>query len=312
MKKKRVGMIYLVIMLLIFFGCLFLFLEKQKEPTERGDKNETYITAGSEDDESKNNEIKEYNDMIADAHSKLTNADKEYHIGTCEGFLDSRELNRDFIVNTTKYSDPVNLYDIEFIGYEELDDLKEYKERTGYLGGVEIEPSYPEVINEDGTINKVVQNEKWRYADRTYSDVIKQINNYEFAIVKIDFILKNKLPIENKIYLDTSYMIETFVELDDGNLYEISSVMHNDYQCMGRMPVYVGFENGRTLCDNSSNGFVMEANEEIKGEYVYIIANNEIDKSYIKISPLEDNVMNFKAPYARVIPLSYIKEVCEK
>ena len=160
MKNKFLGIIYTICIIgILLFLCIILH-DKSSDLRDISNNTSTDNNNNDNDDNSNtNNDNWRYSEERAKILLKINEVGPDnaiYRRGTHPDNPNSLEINKDFLVDDFTIWDPIDGYELEFISYEELDNISDY---IGSDGIIEDEwkdlTEYEGFLNEDGTFNKI-------------------------------------------------------------------------------------------------------------------------------------------------------------
>ncbi len=319
-KKNKKGIIY-TLCLVGIFATLIIGINAIKSEKGMGD-NQTQKNNDNTIDNSvttDNEDVKENNEKVHIDPSKYTSeiadADRPgnavYHRGEYHGRADSREINPEFIIDECILRDYADGVEIEFLAYEEMSDISEYINKTGMINYEVKNFKSIGILNDDGTFNNVTQKIRVRLDDNVYGEETV-IDNYEFIAVKLKVRLTNTQNCENKIYMDIQLDTAGLIYMDDGKLYDDSSVYNYDFleATYSGQPIYHSFmKYFKEAANVIPTVLTLEPFEEIEGEIIYILGKQDLDNVYIICNPENCNIENFNGVYIQFLPFSLLKKL---
>lgn len=325
MYSKKRNIIFLCVIILIAVGGVGLMLKERNNTGDStgGGSDKTQETEVSEDemtDEEK--ALKEERDAF---FASMLNTGSEYHRGEYSNCRGSVEVNREFITDKTVFRDVYGMVEYEFLEYEELDNLSEYVADLDWDGNIDytekgfvnLEREYIQtgLMNKDGTFNLQTITQAIRYGELDYGEE-KVYENQELVAVRVKVKYKNLSSKENEITFSYMHSVYCFVNMDDGKLYERSSVYSRNVLSTLWQPIYKSMAD-RYVVDEvngikmiSTTGIILKPHEEYTGELIYVVLKDEIEDMYFVTNWAKGNgdITNFKAVGVNFIPFSFLKE----
>lgn len=257
---------------------------------------------------------------IKEAKSKISSMGVEFFKGQYKDRPHSIMVNPDNITDGYTFFDPIRLLEYEFISYEELDDLSQYRtdidpddEMACYEYGFTSEYStfvnYRKVINEDGTLNTIENITRERLLDGVYGDVVNDDKNHSYRPIKVTIRISNTTQVSQMVdVLDNNIWIQKLVEMDDENWYTYESLYNETLTIEGRH-IYCSAQNRYAEDSLSAPVYItVGGNESVDIDYVFMIDDNE-DMAYICMGVIEENVGSYYANYVKYFPLDNLKKL---
>ena len=311
-RKRNIKAIVYTICLVVIFAVLITGIKSKKNKEIIGDNqiqengNETVENNVKENNGKVHIDPSKYTKEIADANRP---GNTVCHIGEYPGRADSREINPEFIIDECILRDYADGVEIEFLAYEEMPGISEYINKIGMIN-YEVE-NYKRVgiLNDDGSFNRVTQKIRERFDSNVYGEETV-IDNYEFIAVKLKVKLRNTQNFKNEIYLDIQLDTAGLIYMDDGKLYNNSSVYNYDIleATYSEEPVYHSFMKYVKVDVNVvPTVLTLEPFQEIEGEIIYILGKEDLDNVYIVCNPESCNIENFNGVYIQFLPFSLLK-----
>jgi hypothetical protein len=162
------------------------------------------------------------------------------------------------------FVDPVRLIKYEFISYEELSDLSQYRTgidannveecfKYGFTSEYSTYTKYRKVINEDGTLNTIENITKERLLDGVYGEIVREDENHSYRPVKITVRISNSTQVSQEIKVFDSWGIslQKLITMDDGNLYLYESLYNEIADLTKAINEKVTVERVRKAAENS-------------------------------------------------------------
>ena len=308
MKKKLFNYIYVFIIVGIIIGITVWIVSK---------KDSSYISQPTNDIQNNNesevinkDEEEDYDKILKELRDAESNG--EYHKGEYPNRADSRELNTEFITDTCCIIDPLAGYELEFIEYEELNNISEYVSKTGIIGDVYDLYIYDQILNKDGTLNNSTFKYKERLNDGKYGEEYV-IDNYEMIAVRLKFKLKNTKNRLNEIDTLNIFTTDSFIYMDDNKFYRNSSInyYYNLATTTYTYPVYHSFMN-RVKKGTFPSIISLSPLEELEGEIVYILGKQDLENIYLATSANNANIENFNGVYITFLPFKNLMNLSHK
>ncbi len=316
--KRKIKGIICAICLVCIFGVLLISIKDMREDTSQGNIYETANNINEAATDIDEIEIVD-NKTEIDREKYLTEiseadkiANQEIHRGEYPNRADSREVNPEFILDECVLSDYADGVEIEFLTYNELPDISDYMNNDGMImeGAYDSLSNYYNILNVDGTLNKVIQKVRVRLDNNVYGEETV-IEDYEFVAVKLKVKIRNTQNKNNNILFTDLIRTEGLIYLDDGKLYRNTSVYNYDVHVASdgefiyhNLNPYIDYSNNKY-----STTMTLEPLQEVEGEFVFIIGKQDFDNIYLINSPNGGNIENFNAPYVQFLPFSLLKKL---
>lgn len=323
--KKVVNIIYLVAMFCVVAVVIHLSTKVENEEKKDGksktvlDNNETAsnIIEGEEptySDEELN--------TIDDAKKILAKGKQNQTMkGKYEDRPHSIVVNPENITDEYVFFDPIRLINYEFISYEELDDLSQYETSIdpndikqcfeyGFTSAYSTYTNYRKVINEDGTLNSIVNVTKERLLDGVYGDIVKEDENHSYKPVKITVRISNNTQVSQEVSVFESWGIslQKLITMDDGNLYLYESLYNETLSNVG-MPIYCSAKNRYGSDSYSIPELIrINGNESVEVSYIFMIDDSE-EMTYIVMGIPEEMITSYYANFVRYFPINNLKKL---
>lgn len=316
--KKKANIIYPVVLLCIVAVVLVLEIKIKNEETPSGAGSEN-----TENDHSAGEEAAYSSEEQAtiDEAKKLLKTDK--HNVNLKGEYEDRPhsimVNPQNITDEYVFFDPIRLITFEFVSYEELSDLSQYRTSIDptdldacYAYGFTSEYQfYTEVINEDGTLNTIVNVTKERLLDGVYGEIVKVDEKHSYKPVKITLRISNSTQVsqEVKVFESSIISLQKLITMDDGNLYLYDSLYRETLSNVGK-PIFCSAQNRYGKISAASPQFIrLDGNESVEVSYIFMIDDSE-EMTYIVMGiPEETVVTSYYANFARYFPISNLKKL---
>lgn len=324
MYNKKKNLIFTIILVMLVCVMIVAMVIIKNDSEESSTLSSEDLAKLNEAEQAEMQELQsEWNEMSETIREAEANA--EYHKGEYKDRYDSREINKEFITDKYKFRHIMSYAEMEFLGYEEIDDLTEYFSglnvtMDGISGAFEYgftndlcKELQKGLINTDGTFNTFTQKKKVRYGDLDYGEETI-IENQKLKAVKLTVKYTNLLPTENEIWLYNMHYMEDFTYLDDGKLYRKTMVYKSDYTTGGE-PIYTNMAD-KFLRDSGGvnpSCIVLEPKEEYIGEIIYIFVEDEMEDMYLVMDEgYNTNIENFNATEVYLLPFTELEKLGEK
>ena len=320
--KKKVNIIYPVILLCVVVVVLILSTkirndEKKNETVSENNKTTSNIEGGENPTYSK-----EEQDTIDNAKKILANGKQNETLkGKYEDRPHSIMVNPENITDEYVYFDPIRLINYEFISYEELSDLSQYDTgidpndieecfEYGFTSEYSTYTKYRKVINEDGTLNTIVNTTKERLLDGVYGDIVKEDENHSYKPVKITVKISNNTQVsqEVSVFENWGISLQKLITMDDGNLYLYESLYNETLSIVGR-PIYCSAQNRYGIDSYSVPEFIrIDGNESVEVSYIFMLDDSE-EMTYIVMGIPEEMITSYYANFVRYFPINNLKKI---
>jgi hypothetical protein len=323
--KKVVNIIYLVAMFCVV--AIVLYLSTKVENEEKKDKESKTVLDNNETASNIiNGEEPTYSDeelnTIDDAKKILAKGKQNQTIkGKYEDRPHSIVVDPKNITDEYVFFDPIRLINYEFISYEELNDLSQYETSIdpndikqcfeyGFTSAFLTYTKYRKVINEDGTLNSIVNVTKERLLDGVYGDIVKEDENHSYKPVKITVRISNNTQVSQEVRVFESWGIslQKFITMDDGNLYLYESLYNETLSNVGQ-PIYCSAKNRYGSDSYSVPEYIrIDGNESVEVSYIFMIDDSE-EVTYIVMGIPEEMITSYYANFVRYFPISNLKKL---
>lgn len=319
--KKKINIIYPVILLCVIAFVLILSSKIQNDEKD----GETV----SKNNETASNTVLEettYSDeeqaAINEAKKILANGKSNEHLkGKYEDRPHSIMVNSQNITDEYVFFDPIRLVKYEFIAYEELNDLSQYRTSIdandvgecfeyGFTSAYSTYTKYRKVINEDGTLNTIANVTKERLLDGVYGDIVKEDENHSYKPVKITVSISNSTQVSQEISVFEGWGIslQKLITMDDGNLYLYDTLYNETLSNVG-LPIYCSAKNRYGSDSYSIPEFIrIDGNESVEVSYVFMVDDSE-EITYIVMGIPEELITSYYADFVRYFPISNLKKL---
>lgn len=323
--KKVVNIIYLVAMLCVV--AVVLYLSTKVENEEKKDKERKTVL---DNNETASNIIQgeepTYSDEelnTIDAAKKILAKGKQNQ--TLKGKYEDRPhsivANPKNITDEYVFFDPIRLINYEFISYEELDDLSQYDTSIdpndieqcfeyGFTSAFSTYTNYRKVINEDGTLNAIVNVTKERLLDGVYGDIVKEDENHSYKPVKITVRISNNTQVSQEVSVFNTWGIslQKLITMDDGNMYLYESLYNETLSNVGQ-PIYCSAKNRYGSDSYSVPEFIrIDGKESVEVSYIFMIDDSQ-EMTYIVMGIQEELITSYYANFVKYFPISNLKKL---
>lgn len=320
--KKKVNIVYLIVLLCVVAGVLILSTkirteEKERETVSENNETASNIVVGEEPTYSNEEKatIDEAEEILAKGKHNQTLK------GKYEDRLHSIVVNPQNITEEYVFFDPIRLIKYEFISYEELSDLSQYDTSIdpndieqcfeyGFTSAYSTYTNYRKVINEDGTLNTIVNITKERLLDGVYGEIVKEDENHSYKPVKITVKISNTTQVSQEVSVFDSWGIslQKLITMDDGNLYLYESLYNETLSNVG-LPIYCSAKNRYGSDSYSVPEFIrIDGNESVEISYIFMIDDSE-EITYIVMGIPEEMISSYYANFVRYFPISNLKKL---
>ena len=319
--KKKVNIIYPVFLLCVVAGILVLSTKIRNEEREKENVSENNKTDSSIEGENPTYSNAEQ-ETIEEAKNILANGKQNETLkGKYEDRPHSIIINPENITDGYVYFDPIRLINYEFISYEELSDLSKYDTSIdpndieqcfeyGFTSAYSTYTNYRKVINEDGTLNTIVNITKERLLDGVYGDIVKEDEKHSYKPVKITVKISNNTQVSQEVSVFDSWGIslQKLITMDDGNLYLYESIYNETLSNVG-LPIYCSAKNRYGSDSYSVPEYIrIDGNESIEVSYIFMIDDSE-EMTYIVMGIPEEMITSYYANFVRYFPISNLKKL---
>lgn len=320
--KKIVNIIYPVVLLCVVAVVLIFSTkirnEEKESETVSANNEATSNIVGGEDPTYSNEE----QDTIDEAKNILANGRQNETLkGKYEDRPHSIMVNPENISDEYVYFDPIRLINYEIISYEELSDLSQYDTSIdpndieqcfeyGFTSAYSTYTNYRKVINEDGTLNTIVNITKERLLDGVYGEIVKEDENHSYMPVKITVRISNTTQVSQEVSVFDSWGIslQKLITMDDGNLYLYESLYNETLSNVG-LPIYCSAKNRYGSDSYSVPEFIrIDGNESVEVSYIFMIDDSE-EMTYIVMGIPEEMISSYYANFVRYFPISNLKKL---
>ncbi len=325
--QKKINIIYPIVLLCVVAVVLILSMKiKNAEKERETEGNETVLenneTASNTVAEEKCTYSDEEQDTIKEAKKILAKGKQNESLkGKYEDRPHSIMVNPQNITEEYVFFDPIRLIKYEFISYEELKDLSEYKTSIdandvnecfeyGFTSAYSTYTKYRKVINEDGTLNTISNVTKERLLDGVYGDIVKEDEKHSYRPVKITVRISNNTQVSQEIRVFDSWGIslQKLITMEDGNLYLYDSLYNETLSNVGQ-PIYCSAKNRYGSDSFSVPEFIrIDGNESVEVDYIFMIDDSE-EITYIVMGIPEEMVTSYYANFLRYYPISNLKKL---
>ena len=320
--KKIVNIVYPVVLLGIVAAVYLLSNKISNEKKERE-------TASINNEATSNlvgEEVPTYSDEEKDT---IFNAKKILAKGkqneTLKGKYEDRPhsimVNPKNITDEYVFFDPIRLINYEFISYEELNDLSQYETSIdpndieqcfeyGFTSAYSTYTNYRKVINEDGTLNTIVNVTKERLLDGVYGDVVKEDENHSYKPVKITVKISNNTQVSQEVSVFNTWGIslQKLITMDDGNMYLYESLYNETLSNVGQ-PIYCSAKNRYGSDSYSVPEFIrIDGKESVEVSYIFMIDDSQ-EMTYIVMGIQEELITSYYANFVKYFPISNLKKL---
>ena len=319
--KKKVNIIYLVVLLCAVAVILVLSTKIKKEERENENVSEYNKTDSSIAGENPTYSKAEQ-DTIDAAKNILSNGKQNQTLnGKYKDRPHSIMVNPEKITDEYVFFDPIRLINYEFISYEELSDLSQYRTgidannvvecfKYGFTSAYSTYTKYRKVINEDGTLNTIVNITKERLLDGVYGDIVKEDEKHSYKPVKITVKISNNTQVSQEVSVFDSWGIslQKLITMDDGNLYLYESIYNETLSNVG-LPIYCSAQNKYGSDSYSVPEFIrIDGNESVEVSYIFMVDDSE-EMTYIVMGIPEEMITSYYANFVRYFPISNLKKL---
>ena len=323
--KKVVNIIYLVVMFCVVAVVIHLSTKVENEE-KKDEKSKTVLDNNETASNIINGEEPTYSDeelnTIDDAKKILAKGKQNQTIkGKYEDRPHSIVVDPKNITDEYVFFDPIRLINYEFISYEELNDLSQYETSIdpndieqcfeyGFTSAYSTYTNYRKVINEDGTLNTIVNVTKERLLDGVYGDVVKEDENHSYNPVKITVKISNNTQVSQEVSVFESWGIslQKLITMDDGNLYLYESLYNETLSNVG-MPIYCSAKNRYGSDSYSIPELIrIDGNESVEVSYIFMIDDSE-EMTYIVMGIPEEMITSYYANFVKYFPISNLKKL---
>lgn len=320
--KKKVNIIYPVVLLCVVVVVLILSTkirndEKKNETVSENNKTTSNIEGGENPTYSNAEQ-----DTIDSAKKKLANGKQNETLkGKYEDRPHSIMVNPKNITDEYVFFDPIRLINYEFISYEELNDLSQYETSIdpndieqcfeyGFTSAYSTYTNYRKVINEDGTLNTIVNVTKERLLDGVYGDVVKEDENHSYKPVKITVKISNNTQVSQEVSVFNTWGIslQKLITMDDGNMYLYESLYNETLSNVGQ-PIYCSAKNRYGSDSYSVPEFIrIDGKESVEVSYIFMIDDSQ-EMTYIVMGIQEELITSYYANFVKYFPISNLKKL---
>ena len=304
--KKIVNIIYIVALMGVV--AIVLVLSTKTSNEENGGETVSH----SNDEQDTINEAKE---ILASGKQNITLKGK-YKDRPHSIMVNDKNITDEYV-----FIDPVRLIKYEFVAYEELNDLRQYETSIdpnnieecfeyGFTSAYSTYTRYRKVINEDGTLNTIVNVTKERLLDGVYGDIVKEDENHWYKPVKITVRISNTAQASQEISVFNNWVIslQKLITMEDGNLYLYESLYNETLSNVG-LPIYCSAQNRYGSDSYSVPEFIrIDGNESVEVSYIFMIDDSE-DMTYIVMGIPEEMITSYYANFVRYFPIGNLKKL---
>lgn len=320
--KKKVNIIYPVVLLCIVAVILVISTkikngENESETVSLNNETVSNIVGGENPTYSNAEQ-----ETIEGAKNILANGKQNETLkGKYEDRPHSIIVNPENITDEYVYFDPIRLINYEFVSYEELSDLSKYDTSIdpndieqcfeyGFTSAYSTYTNYRKVINEDGTLNTIVNITKERLLDGVYGEIVKEDENHSYKPVKITVRISNNTQVSQEVSVFESWGIslQKLITMDDGNLYLYESLYNETLSNVGK-PIYCSAKNRYGSDSYSVPEYIrIDGNESVEVSYIFMIDDSE-EMTYIVMGIPEEMITSYYANFVRYFPISNLKKL---
>ena len=310
--KKKVNIIYLVVLLCVVAVVLILSTKIKNE--EMG--NET-VSENNKTDSSIEGEKTTYSNAeqenIDEAKNILANGKQNETLkGKYEDRPHSIMVNPENITDEYVYFDPIRLIKCDLSQYDTSIDPNDIEEcfEYGFTSSYSTYTNYRKVINEDGTLNTIVNITKERLLDGVYGEIVKEDENHSYKPIKITVRISNNTQVSQEVSVFDSWGIslQKLITMDDGNLYLYDSLYNETLSNVGK-PIYCSAQNRYGSDSYSVPEYIrIDGNESVEVSYIFMIDDSE-EMTYIVMGIPEEMITSYYANFVRYFPISNLKKL---
>ena len=166
------------------------------------------------------------------------------------------------------------------------------------------------MINEDGTLNTIVNITKERLLDGVYGEIVKEDENHSYKPIKITVRISNNTQVSQEVSVFDSWGIslQKLITMDDGNLYLYDSLYNETLSNVGK-PIYCSAQNRYGSDSYSVPEYIrIDGNESVEVSYIFMIDDSE-EMTYIVMGIPEEMITSYYANFVRYFPISNLKKL---
>lgn len=322
--KKKANIIYPMVMLCVVAIVIVISTKignegNGSESEISSETNEPGSSAGGEEEFTYSSEEQE---IIDEATAILAKSLSNQNLkGEYKDRPHSIRINPENITEEYVFFDPIRLIEYEIISYEELDDLSEYRTdidpndvgecyEYGFTSEYSSYTRYRKVINEDGTLNTIVNVTKERLLDGVYGEIVKEDENHAYKPVKITLRISNTSQVnqELKVFYTCGMYLQKLIPMDDGNWYLYESLYNETLSNVG-YPIYCSAKGRYGSGAYTVPEFIrLDGQESVEVSYIFMVDDSE-EMTYIVMGIPEEKVTSYYVNFAKYFPISNLKKL---